>query len=166
MLSAYPQKISEIEDTRCGYSIGNFVGTVENGHLDLPPTGSQAPWRFNGTGISSMYMGALKAKWALQGILRTLYFPDLTAIPNYGFEMACYGSPSLSVVDFPKVQTIGYRGMNLFAQKTSMDVYTPVVKTFNMPNLKEVEQYGLSAAFQNVNSSGFDDIHLEKLERV
>lgn len=113
-----------------------------------------------------MYLGALKAKWALQAILRTLYFPDLTAIPNYGFEMACYGSPSLSVVDFPNVQTIGYRGMNLFAQKSSMDVYTPVLKTVNMPNLKEVGQYGLSAAFQNTAANGFDDIHLEKLERV
>lgn len=96
----------------------------------------------------------------------SLYFPDLTAIPNYGFEMANYGNTALSVVNMPNVTLINYRGMNLFAFKPPSDIYTPPLKTFNMPNLKEVGQYGLSAAFQNTATNGFDDIHLEKLEKV
>ena len=66
----------------------------------------------------------------------------------------------------PNVTLINHRGMNLFAFKSPSDIYTLPLKTFNMPNLKEVGQYGLSAAFQSTATYSFDDIHLEKLERV
>lgn len=98
--------------------------------------------------------------------MRTLYFPDLTAIPNYGFERASWGNTALSVVNMPNVTLIGYRGMNELAFKPTTDTYNPVLTTFNMPNLKEVGLYGLSAAFENTSTNGFNNIHLEKLERV
>lgn len=64
VLADYPQKISDIKDTRCGYTIGNFIGNVENGHLHMPPTGGNAPSAFDGTGIYSMDIGALRGKWS------------------------------------------------------------------------------------------------------
>lgn len=65
ILSAYPQKISEVKDIQCGIGLSTFFTLYDNG------TGirkGDSTWvTFDGTGITHLYMSGMRGMFTMGG---------------------------------------------------------------------------------------------------
>ena len=81
-----------------------FILTDNGTHLDREV---YRRFGFDGTGITSMRAYGMRGRFCGSYEVSSMDFPDLTAIPNYGFYMCFYGSGPISRFTAPKAVSIG-----------------------------------------------------------
>lgn len=175
VLADYPQKISDIKDTRCGISLDDIF-VVKDGVM-----GRQVNQQVTKhTALSAPGVTSLTNQYALQcafyktTTISAVYFPDLTSAPTFGFDETFYQPTRLYEISMPKMKNVGASGMRMIAtgsgelgsnHLSSLNLSSletigvsglyeafprqKNLKDFNMGNLVSVGNYGLYNAFQS-----------------
>ena len=139
-----PTKIGNIQTSKYGLTLDNFLGSVNaNGAIQAPTNGA-----LYSTQIKSIpnWSAALQYRFYRDTKITGVSLPNLTTIGHYGINNTFYGCTSLVSVDLSGATSIGDYGINnAFRGCTSLT-------SANFSNVASGGQYGLNASFYGCTS--------------
>ena len=157
VLAEYPQKISDIKDTRCGISLDDIF-VVKDGVMGRQ-INQQVTKR---TALSAPGVTSLTNQYALQcafyktSTISAVYFPDLTSVPTFGLDETFYQPTRMYEISMPKVKDVGSSGMRMIATGGS-STGGNALSSLNLSSLETIGVSGLYEAFpRHINLKDFN----------
>ena len=164
VLADYPQKISDIKDTRCGISLDDIF-VVKDGVMGRQIANQVTHFTaLSAPGVSSLTnQFALSHAFYKTTTISGVYFPDLTSVTGYGMDEAFYQPHRMYEVSMPKVKDVGASGMRM-AMRGKEEQGGNSLSSLNLSSLETIGVSGLYEAFYGHRN--LKDFHMGSLVSV